>query len=358
MPTTTSSSTGPDKRRGHGRPEHERASGRGRRRREQAPAAPAARPPGRRTSRATSTSSSVTTCPAWRVDREGEPVVGVVDDQVDEQQRGEVAAVGREAADVDLRVLDLPPPRVRARPGSVIRVGSTLGGPGQWRGYGEPALWPSTENQSRSPPSCRGTSSGTPSPAANGRSRPARPGPTGRRARRPATSAEPARRRARATGAPGQQARPSKRPVEPVVGRRQAGRTAARRQPRRASVGRCSAPQPRPIRTRRPAVHQSPGSDSTIASGGVTAGSWPGRRRRVDRGMGGGVTQLRSATSVLALVLAELPLPRQEPEGVGDLGPEAGVEVPPGAHRLKPPLEIEAQGHRDQAGSRDTPVGG
>ena len=47
------------------------------------------------------------------VDREAEPVVGVADDQVDQQQGGQVRAVRRVAADVDLRVLDLPPARQR-----------------------------------------------------------------------------------------------------------------------------------------------------------------------------------------------------------------------------------------------------
>src|SRR5262245_65029841 len=48
-----------------------------------------------------------------RLQREGEPVVGVRHDEIDEKHRREVTAVRWEPADVDPRVLDLPPARMR-----------------------------------------------------------------------------------------------------------------------------------------------------------------------------------------------------------------------------------------------------
>ena len=84
----------------------------------------------------------------------------------------------------------------------------------------------------------------------------------------------------------------------------------------------------RPIRTRRPGVHQSNGSDSMIAWAGMVGGievGLPGDG--VDRGGAGEDLYPDRGGGVLGLVLAHLPLAAEEPERVGELGGPASGQV-------------------------------
>ena len=130
------------------------------------------------------------------------------------------------------------------------------------------------------------------------------------------------------------------------AGRRTRTRRAARRSGRRAIS--------RPTRTRRPIVHQSSAAPSMIASAGTTVGSSPatGLERRVRD------LQLddHRRGRVLAGVLADLPLPAEHPQRIGDLGGEAAADVGVRRHRLQPAVQLPGHRRRPPGCCRRRPV--
>ena len=270
--------------------------------------------------------------------RHGEPVVGVVADQLDQQRRGQMRSVGREAADVDRGVLDLPPARRgRARIVQPLRNDLALGQVGLRErrvGVGrEPvdvaAVVAGDTRASRRRPSPRSRTSASRAARSPG-------GARSRRAPGGPSSISPARQRVSPSTSPAR--------VSPYGSGRVENAYAARCSADRA------APTARPTRTRRPIVHQSSAAPSRSASAGTTVGSIPATGSS-------GVCATSSSTStgdagILARVLTDLPLPAEHPERVGDLGREAALDVAVGRHRLDPAVVLPGHAaHQVAAGA-------
>ena len=116
--------------------------------------------------------------------------------------------------------------------------------------------------------------------------------------------------------------------VEVLVGDGQAGQRDRLGQGDAVRPCAAAAATRRPIRTRRPGVHQSCGSDSMIAWAGTVAGSRPGCPATAPIGVAARADLHRDRRGgVLALVLAHLPLAAEQPGRVGELGGPAPGEV-------------------------------